>query len=83
MAIVTLFSQILLLLARSIFNLKDELIELTEEESGKEYLRQRLSSEIFFKELKQHLKINSYISTNENAIWIQIWTALITILLLK
>jgi IS4 transposase len=39
--------------------------------------------EIFFKELKQHLKIKSFIGTNENAMWIQIWTALITLLLLR
>jgi hypothetical protein len=38
---------------------------------------------IFFKELKQHLKIKSFVGTNENAMWIQIWTALITILLLR
>ena len=39
--------------------------------------------EIFFKELKQHLKIKSFIGLNENAMWIQIWTAMITILLLR
>ena len=38
---------------------------------------------IFFKELKSHLKIKSFIGTNENAMFIQIWTALITLLLLK
>lgn len=39
--------------------------------------------EIFFKELKQHLKIKSFIVTSENAMWIQIWTAMITLLLLR
>mgnify|MGYP000147392622 FL=1 len=39
--------------------------------------------EIFFKELKQHLKIKSFIGTSENAMWIQIWTAMITLLLLR
>jgi IS4 transposase len=43
--------------------------------------------EIFFKELKQHLKIKSFIGTNENAMWIQSatggWTALISLLLLR
>ena len=48
-----------------------------------ELYKQRWSVEIFFKELKQHLKIKSFIGTNENAMWIQIWTAMITILLLR
>jgi len=39
--------------------------------------------EIFFKELKSHLKTKSFIDTNENAMWIQIWTALSTLLLLR
>jgi len=98
--------------------LKDEIIELSEESSRKEYpeqlrrvavydaeqkrtiiiltnnfswtadtvaelYKQRWSIEIFFKELKQHLKIKSFIGTNENAMWIQIWTAMITMLLLR
>jgi IS4 transposase len=48
-----------------------------------ELYKQRWQIEIFFKELKQHLKIKSFIGTNENAMWIQIWTALITMLLLR
>ena len=48
-----------------------------------ELYKQRWMIEIFFKELKQHLKIKSFIGTNENAMWIQIWTALITLMLLK
>ena len=48
-----------------------------------ELYKQRWMVEIFFKELKQHLKIKSFIGTNENAMWIQIWTALITLLLLR
>jgi len=48
-----------------------------------ELYKQRWSIEIFFKELKQHLKIKSFMGTSENAMWIQIWTALITLLLLK
>ncbi len=98
--------------------LRDEIIELTEEDSRKEFpgklrrivvfsatrgktivlltnnlswtaatvaelYKQRWSIEIFFKELKQHLKIKSFIGINENAMWIQIWTAMITILLLR
>lgn len=48
-----------------------------------ELYKQRWSIETFFKELKQHLKIKSFLGTTENAMWIQIWTALITLLLLK
>jgi IS4 transposase len=48
-----------------------------------ELYKQRWMIEIFFKELKSHLKIKSFIGTNENAMWIQIWTALITLLLLR
>jgi hypothetical protein len=48
-----------------------------------ELYKQLWSIEIFFKELKQHLKIKSFIGTNENAMWIQIWTAMITMLLLR
>lgn len=39
--------------------------------------------ESFFKEIKTHLKIKSFKRTSMNAVLIQIWTALITILLLK
>ena len=98
--------------------MKDEIIELKEEDTKKDYpdklrrvavcddkqdrtiiiltnnfswtaetiaelYKQRWSIEIFFKELKQHLKIKSFIGTNENAMWIQIWTAMITMLLLR
>ena len=52
-----------------------------------ELYKQRWMIEIFFKELKQHLKIKSFIGTNENAMWIQSatggWTALISLLLLR
>lgn len=36
-----------------------------------ELYKQRWSIEIFFKELKQHLKIKSFLGTTENAMWIQ------------
>ncbi len=39
--------------------------------------------EIFFKHLKQRLKVTSFVGTSQNAVQIQIWTALIGILLLK
>lgn len=45
--------------------------------------RARWQIEIFFKEVKQHLKIKSFIGTSVNAVMTQIWTAMITILLLK
>ena len=45
--------------------------------------KRRWDIEIFFKELKNHLKIKSFVGTNENAVMIQIWTALISYLLLR
>jgi len=44
---------------------------------------QRWNIENFFKHIKTHLRIKSFVGTSENAVKIQIWTALITILLLK
>ena len=43
----------------------------------------RWQIELFFKALKQNLKIKTFIGTSENAIYIQIWTALIAMLLVK
>lgn len=43
----------------------------------------RWTIEIFFRDLKQLLHIKTFIGTSENAVKIQIWTALITILILK
>jgi hypothetical protein len=48
-----------------------------------ELYRARWEVEIFFREIKQLLHIKSFIGTSENAVMIQIWTALITILVLK
>jgi DDE family transposase/uncharacterized protein DUF4372 len=45
--------------------------------------RQRWQIELFFKALKQNLKIKSFVGTSENALRIQIWTALLALLLLK
>lgn len=45
--------------------------------------RQRWQIELFFKTLKQNLKIKTFVGTSANAVRIQIWTALIAILLLK
>jgi len=43
----------------------------------------RWEIEIFFKDIKQLLKIKSFLGTSPNAVLIQIWTAMITILILK
>jgi hypothetical protein len=48
-----------------------------------ELYKSRWQIEIFFREIKQLLHIKSFIGTTENAVLIQIWTALITILILK
>lgn len=45
--------------------------------------KERWEIETFFKHLKQRLKVNSFVGTSENAVYIQIWTALIGILLFK
>lgn len=48
-----------------------------------ELYRRRWDIEIFFKELKSHLKIKSFVGTTENAVMIQIWTALLSYLILR
>lgn len=48
-----------------------------------EIYRERWQIELFFKALKQNLKVKSFVGTSENALRIQIWTALIALLLLK
>ena len=48
-----------------------------------ELYKARWQVEIFFREIKQLLHIKSFIGTSQNAVMIQIWTALITILVLK
>jgi hypothetical protein len=45
--------------------------------------KQRWQIELFFKALKQNLRIKTFVGTSANAVRIQIWTALITILLVK
>ena len=45
--------------------------------------KDRWEIELFFKVLKQHLKIKTFVGTTPNALKTQIWTALITILLIK
>ena len=48
-----------------------------------ELYKQRWSVEIFFRDIKTHLKIKSFLGTSEKAVLIQIWTAMIIILVLK
>jgi len=45
--------------------------------------KDRWQIETFFKALKQNLKVKTFVGTSENALYIQIWTALIAILLIK
>jgi len=45
--------------------------------------KDRWKIELFFKALKQNLKVKTFVGTTENALRIQIWTALIAILLIK
>ena len=45
--------------------------------------KDRWQIELFFKALKQNLKIKTFVGTSENALRIQIWTALLAMLLLK
>jgi len=45
--------------------------------------RDRWEIELFFKVLKQHLKIKTFVGTSPNALKTQIWTALIAVLILK
>ena len=48
-----------------------------------ELYKSRWQIEIFFREIKQLLHIKSFVGTSQNAVMIQIWTAMITILILK
>jgi len=45
--------------------------------------KERWQIEIFFKALKQNLKVKTFVGTSPNALKTQIWTALIAILMLK
>jgi hypothetical protein len=45
--------------------------------------KDRWQIELFFKAIKQVLKIKTFVGTSENAVQIQIWTALICMLVLK
>lgn len=45
--------------------------------------KDRWQIEVFFKTIKQNLKIKTFVGTSANAVMIQTWTALIALLLLK
>jgi Domain of unknown function (DUF4372)/Transposase DDE domain len=45
--------------------------------------KDRWQIEIFFKTIKQNLKIKTFVGTSKNALLTQVWTALIAILVLK
>jgi len=45
--------------------------------------KDRWQIELFFKALKQNLKVKTFVGTSPNALLIQIWTALIAMLLIK
>ena len=48
-----------------------------------EIYKQRWQIELFFKAIKQNLRVKTFVGTSANAVRIQIWTALIAILLIK
>lgn len=45
--------------------------------------KDRWQIELFFKALKQNLRVKTFVGTSANALHVQIWTALIALLLLK
>ncbi len=45
--------------------------------------RERWQIELFFKALKQNLKVKTFLGTSRNALEVQLWTALIAMLLVK
>lgn len=58
------------------------IMHLSADTIGRIY-KERWQIELFFKALKQNFRIKSFVGTSENAVRVQIWTALISILLLK
>jgi len=45
--------------------------------------KERWQIELFFKAIKQNLRIKTFVGTSANAVHIQVWTALIAMLLIK
>jgi hypothetical protein len=54
-----------------------------EAQTHKRKFQERWQIELFFKALKQSLKVKTFVGTSENAVQTQIWTALIAMLLIK
>jgi hypothetical protein len=48
-----------------------------------EIYKDRWQIEVFFKLIKQNLRIKSFVGTSANAVWTQIWTALIAMLVIR
>jgi len=67
---------------KKVFQFLTNNFEMSAEEIAEVY-KTRWQIELFFKWMKQHLKIKSYLSTTENGIRIQIWCAMIAFLLLR
>ena len=67
---------------KKVFQFLSNNFEMSAEEIAEVY-KTRWQIELFFKWIKQHLKIKSYVSTSENGIRIQVWCAMITYLLLR
>ena len=65
-----------------IFNIVTNRFDLTAEEIAQIY-RLRWTIEIFFKWIKQHLKIKKFFGTSFNAVLNQVYSALILFCLLK
>jgi hypothetical protein len=57
-------------------------LEFAADTIGRLY-RQRWKIEIFFRDLKQNFHVKSFVGTTPNAVLIQIWTALLSILVIK
>ena len=60
----------------------EELVFLTNEKSWTAetvaaLYKERWNIEVFFKHMKTHLRIKTFIGTSENAVRMQLWTALI------
>jgi IS4 transposase len=45
--------------------------------------KDRWQIERFFKALKQHLRVKTFVGTSANALHIQVWTAMIALLILR
>jgi hypothetical protein len=50
---------------------------------GKPAPRQSFTRQLFFKALKQSLRVKTFVGTSENGVQTQIWTALIAMLVVK